>query len=1160
MNAPDFEPENGEPADRSGRLWALFDQAADLPPPDQRALLDAACADDPELRAAVDRLLADDARLGAAEGAAFLESPLIRAPAGTPAAAPSGAAGEPRPVRLGRYRLIRLLGEGGMGAVYEAEQDNPRRTVALKVVRPGPASDLLLERFRHESQFLGRLHHPGIAQVYEAGLADDGQPFFAMEFIRGLPLDEYARAHGLTLPACLELLARVCDAVQHANDRGVVHRDLKPANILVGEAGHPKVFDFGVARATDEDLFTGAGLTRTGQLLGTPNYMSPEQVSGDSAGIDQRADVYALGVILFELAAHRLPYRLENRPMAEAARIVLEEDPPRLGSFAAELRGDVETIVAKALEKDRTRRYGSAADLAADIRSWLAHEPIRARPPSALYHLRKFARRHRGLVGGAAATGLALVLGTVFSLLFAFGEARQRREADQNARAAEGSARDADQAHRAALRETYQARLTAAVMSLRESNYGEAGRQLDAAPADLRGWEWQHLHARVLDLSPVIAQARPDFDSLFGYFPPGGGLLARKGNRYLLVDLRTHALRRDVCDGVSFRGIVQTPTGPLLAYARPGGGMTLLDESGAESQIPVGWDGQTVVATGDRKLIAAWNRESPVDGRLRLFELPSGRVRMTIEKPQPLRCAALSPDGTHLAGGAEQEREVYLWDTATGARTLLHGHTAVVLCVAFHPDGKRLVSGAADNTIRQWDVGTAECTDVRHGHSNAIVGVTYSPDGQWIASSSEDRTVRIWKTNDPEPPTVLHDHATAVFESFFSADGLTLSTRGEPQEPWRVWPTPAASDRVVLRGHSKYVYPVVHSPDGRLLASAGWDDDYGVRLWDAASGTLVAVLKGHTHPIFSLAFSPDSRRLVSRSDDATLRVWDAETGAVVAVLRCDNVPDRGSPQSVVVTPDGRTIVTGTMDGVRCWDLGTGKELARVPLPLREVRIIALRQQDGLLAASGAGPDIVLFDLKSRQVRKVLRHPTAPSEFVTNSLAFSPDGRQLLSAGRTRDLQLWDVESGKFVRELPGHTGDVFAAIFHPDGRRIVSAGRDRSIRVWDPARGEELVQLMGHSSYVFSLSFSPDGSTLASGSGDGTVRLWESERLTRRLDARREEEEARPEAERLVERLFREESAADRVAERLRTEARLTTAAQRAARAALLRHQKLSPP
>ncbi len=367
------------------RAWAVFDRLAGVSAQEREAELRAACGDDQALRIEVDRLLALDDRLAAAEGqAGFLQSPLLRStppshpgpdadgpPSGHPATLSPGHL-----VKVGRYCVLGLLGEGGMGAVYEAEQDSPHRRVALKVIRPGLLSPAFLKRFAQEVEILGRLHHPGIAQIHEAGLAEDGRPFFAMEFIRGLSLDEYARLHGLDVDARVGLLARVCDAVQHAHDRGVVHRDLKPANILVEETGQPKVLDFGVARATGADLQSGPGLTRTGQMLGTPSYMSPEQVTADPAAIDHRADVYALGVILFELLAHRLPYPLENRPLAEAARLILEHDPPRLGSINPELRGDVETIVAKALEKAPGRRYPTAADLAADLRRWLAHEPI----------------------------------------------------------------------------------------------------------------------------------------------------------------------------------------------------------------------------------------------------------------------------------------------------------------------------------------------------------------------------------------------------------------------------------------------------------------------------------------------------------------------------------------------------------------------------------------------------------------------------------------------------------------------------------------------------------------------------------------------------------------------------------------------------------------
>jgi eukaryotic-like serine/threonine-protein kinase len=323
------------------------------------------------------------------------------------------------PERIGSYRILGRLGGGGMGIVYLARQEHPRRTVALKVIRPLFVTGRLLKRFALEAEVLGRLHHPGIAQIYEAGTADAGygpQPYFAMELVSGLTLDRYVEQRGLGLRERLALVADLCDAIEHAHRQGVIHRDLKPGNVLVDEsAAQPrvKVLDFGVARATDADLQTITQVTDPGQLVGTLAYMSPEQAAGGSAPIDARADVYSLGVLAYELCSGRLPHELAGRPMHEAARILREEDPTPLSSVQTVLRGDVETIVAKALEKEPARRYPSAAALAADIRRWLAHEPIVARPPSRGYQLWKLARRHRALVGGVAAVILALAAGLV---------------------------------------------------------------------------------------------------------------------------------------------------------------------------------------------------------------------------------------------------------------------------------------------------------------------------------------------------------------------------------------------------------------------------------------------------------------------------------------------------------------------------------------------------------------------------------------------------------------------------------------------------------------------------------------------------------------------------------------------------------------------------
>jgi eukaryotic-like serine/threonine-protein kinase len=393
----------------------IFLEACALDPDERPALLNERCAGDTALRAEVEAQLAaddDPLDLTGARARAQLEQALG-------AAAAVGAA----PMRIGRYRVLGLLGEGGMGAVYEAEQDSPRRRVAIKLLRPGAAAPALVRRFEREAEALGQLQHPGVAQIYEAGVTDvqwpqgpaSHQPFFAMELAPGTPLDSYARLRNLDLAARLELVARVCDAVQHAHAKGVIHRDLKPANILVAEDEQgrpaPKILDFGVARLTESDAQAVTMRTEAGQIIGTLPYMSPEQVAGDPGQVDTRTDVYALGVILYELLAGRLPLDVGRSSVAEAARIICDEEPRALSAHDARCRGDVETIVARALEKDPARRYQSPGELAADIRRFLRDEPIQARPPSAAYQLRKFARRNRALVAGAGAAVAALVLG-----------------------------------------------------------------------------------------------------------------------------------------------------------------------------------------------------------------------------------------------------------------------------------------------------------------------------------------------------------------------------------------------------------------------------------------------------------------------------------------------------------------------------------------------------------------------------------------------------------------------------------------------------------------------------------------------------------------------------------------------------------------------------
>lgn len=493
--------------DRQRRAEAVFLGALAQPETAREAYVREACGSDASLADEVEALIRayDDSAdlLGQFHSAASVV-PLDD----DTRIAPDALVDSDPPAHLGGYALLEQIGRGGMGVVYRARQQRPERLVALKVMRHGLATPKLLRRFEHEAEILGRLEHPNIARIYEAHSGADNpnaQPFFAMELIDGVPLTQYAVRQKLSIRARLELMARVADGVQHAHQRGVVHRDLKPDNILIDAAGQPKVLDFGVARLMDVDVRAATLATDAGQIVGTLHYMSPEQLAGDSTQIDTRTDVYALGVILFELLTGALPFDIAGKSIAEAIRIKSEQEPMPLRRLTPRYDADLATLVESSMEQDRERRYATAGEFAADIRRYLNNQPLAARPQTTWYQLRKFARRNRTLVIGMGATAAALVGGliaTSLALVWAL-DAEQRahdRAADAEAQKQAAQVAQADA-------EAHEKRSTAVMQFLVDTF---------AAPDPTKAGREVRIVDRLADAYEALPDAFPDDRHLQG--------------------------------------------------------------------------------------------------------------------------------------------------------------------------------------------------------------------------------------------------------------------------------------------------------------------------------------------------------------------------------------------------------------------------------------------------------------------------------------------------------------------------------------------------------------------------------------------------------------------------------------------------------------------